>query len=161
MNAGRAERDGLADDHDVWVVLQRERLQEHVHEVPAGQARRDVGLHEPGKGVVHDQHAAGRAEPFHHVVQGLIPRPDPGRTVHHALQVRAQDGRAGVRLADRLVSGVQISASREPPGERTGGRPVSGRSTYTGELRIFFFLGGGRSSSKISLWISNVTRNMC
>lgn len=43
--AGRAERNELADNHDVRFVLQRERVQKHVHEVSAGQARRDFKLH--------------------------------------------------------------------------------------------------------------------
>lgn len=34
--AGRTERHELADDHDVRFVLQRERVQKHVHEVSAG-----------------------------------------------------------------------------------------------------------------------------
>lgn len=124
---GGAKGNGLADDHDVRLVLQRERVQEHVHEVHAGQEGRDFGLHGAGEGVVHDQLAAGRAEAVHHVVLGLVPRPHAGRVVHHAFQVRAQAGRAGVRLADRKVPGVQVSAAREPRGKRKGGRTLPGR----------------------------------
>lgn len=109
------------------VVLQRERVQEHVHEVPAGQARGHVGLHGPGEGVVHGEHAAGRAQVVHTVVSRLVPRPHAGRVVHHAFQVRAQAGRAGVRLAGGPVPGVQVPAAREPPGERAGRRTLPGR----------------------------------
>jgi len=77
----------------------------------------DFELHRSGEGVVHDQHAAGRAEAVHNVFQGLVPRPHVRRAVHHAFQVRAQVGRAGVRLADRQVPGVQVSVAREPQGK--------------------------------------------
>lgn len=42
---GGSEGAGFADDHDVRFVLQRERVQEHVHEVHAGQEGWHFGLH--------------------------------------------------------------------------------------------------------------------
>lgn len=123
---GRAKRHGLAYDHDVRVVFKRKRVQEYVHEVSAGQAWRDFGLHGLRKRVVHDQHAAGCAEFVHNVVQRLVPRPHPRRLEHHAFQVRAQTRRAGIRLADCQFSDVQIPITRESQRKRTRGPPLFG-----------------------------------